>query len=234
MLHIAATNYKTFRLAGISEAAVRELLKDLVVDNNTTISYHNLPGEIQIKIMSGDTTGNLENISANVKNRLKDYVFSSDGEIIEDLVGELLKQKGLTIALAESLTGGLIAARLTEVPGSSQYIKGGIVAYSNELKEKLLGVPPDILEKHGAVSRETASAMAYGIRNRASSDIGLAVTGIAGPGGDTPDKPLGLVYIALSAASGILCDRYIFPGNRTGVRQGTVNVALSTVRRFLT
>lgn len=237
MLKNSAVNYKVLKLAGISESAACDLLKDLAVEDKATISYLAGPGEIKVSITVPDNSAKsldkLEAISAGVKARLNDYIFSFDGEVIEDLVGRLLRQKELTLATAESCTGGLIAARLTDLPGSSQYFKGGVVSYSNELKEKFLGVPRQILEKHGAVSRETALAMAEGIRNRASSDIGLSVTGIAGPGGDTPDKPLGLVYIALSAASGIQCGRYIFPGNRAGVRQGTVNVALNTVRRFL-
>lgn len=237
MLRAAAKNSKVLKLTGISESAARELVKDLVVDDNATISYLTVPGELQVSITLRDDSvilaDKLEDISVKLKDHLKDFIFSCDGEVIEELVSGLLRQKGLTIALAESCTGGLIAARLTDLPGSSQYFKGGVVAYSNELKEKFLGVPPEILEKHGAVSRETALAMAEGIRSRASSDIGLSVTGIAGPGGDTPDKPLGLVYIALSATSGTLCNRYIFPGNRASVRQGTVNAALNTVRRFL-
>lgn len=237
MLKNSTVSYKVLKLAGISESAARELLKDLAVEDKATISYLAGPGEIKVSITVPDNSATsidkLEAISAGVKARLNDYIFSFDGEVIEDLVGRLLRQKELTLATAESCTGGLIAARLTDLPGSSQYFKGGVVSYSNELKEKFLGVPRQILETHGAVSRETALAMAEGIRNRASSDIGLSVTGIAGPGGDTPDKPLGLVYIALSAASGIQCGRYIFPGNRAGVRQGTVNVALNTVRRFL-
>jgi nicotinamide-nucleotide amidase len=228
-------NNKVFRLAGISESAARDLVNSLIVEDNITISYLTIPGEIQVSITVRDNSvkNSLEIISDKVKSVLNDYIFSYDGEVIEELVGRLLKLKGLTIALAESLTGGLIAARLTEVPGSSQYLKGGVVSYTNEIKEKFLGVPSQILEMYGAVSKETATAMAEGIRKKASSDIGLAVTGIAGPGGDTPDKPLGLVYIALSAASGVQCERFVFPGDRTGVRQGTVNMALNTIRRFL-
>jgi len=233
----AATRSRVFKLAGISETAVQELIKDLAVEDSASIGYLTVPGEIQVKITvqhdSASLDSKLEAIAAKVQARLEEYIFSCDGEVIEDLVGALLRQRGLTIALAESCTGGLISARLTDLPGSSVYFKGGVVAYSNELKQSFLGVPPEVLEKHSAVSRETALAMAGGIRNRASSDIGLSVTGIAGPDGGAPDKPLGLVYIGLSAASGDLCGRYVFPGNRAGVRRGTVNAALNTVRRFL-
>lgn len=229
---------RVFKLAGISESAARDLVKDLTIGENADIDYLAGPGEIQVGISMRDTGADtagkiLETISEKVNDRLKDYVFASDDEVLEDIVGSLLRQKGLTIATAESLTGGLIAARLANTPGSSEYLKGGVVAYTNELKKKFLGVPPDILDLYTAVSRETALAMAEGIRTRASSDIGLSVTGIAGPGGDTPDKPLGLVYIGLSSASGTLYARYVLPGNRAGVRQGTVNTALNMVKRFL-
>lgn len=231
------TGQKVLRVAGISETAARKLVEGLNLKDNVTINFLAIPGEIKVSITvqgdSAESAGKLETVSAGVEARLKDYIFSYDNEVIEDLVGKLLRKKNLTIALAESLTGGLIASRLTEVQGSSQYVKGGVVAYTNEIKEKFLGVPFEILNTHGAVSKETAIAMAEGIRSRASSDIGLAVTGIAGPGGDTPDKPLGLVYIALSSTRGSLCNRYIFPGNRTGVRQGTVNMALNMVKRYL-
>lgn len=232
------TKYRVFKLAGISESAAQELVEDLAAEEKASIGCLAGPGEVRVTITVQADSANLadkllEAISSKLKVRLRDYIFGCDDEVIEDLVGRVLKQRGLTITLAESCTGGLIAARLTDLPGSSEYFKGGVVAYSNELKEIFLGVPPDILKIHGAVSRETASAMAEGIRNRTSSDIGLAVTGIAGPGGDTSDKPIGLVYIALSAASGVLCSQHIFPGNRLSVRQGTSNVALNTVRRFL-
>jgi nicotinamide-nucleotide amidase len=233
-----ATRNRVLKLAWISESALRELVSGMAVGENASIDCLAAPGEIQIRLTvcagSAEIADKLlATISEKINDRLREYIFCCDGEVIEDLLGMLLRQKGLTIALAESCTGGLIAARLTNTPGSSEYFKGGVVSYTNELKENFLGVPPDVLEEYGAVSGQTASAMAEGIRNRASSDIGLSVTGIAGPGGDTPDKPLGLVYIGLSTASGVLCRRYIFPGNRTGVRQGAVNMALNIVRRFL-
>ncbi len=136
---------------------------------------------------------------------------------MEDLAksaGELLKEMSLTLSLAESCTGGLIAHRITNIPGSSNYFLGGVVAYSNEVKEKILGVPHEILLQYGAVSEETARAMAEGARRLLGSDLALAVTGIAGPTGGTPEKPVGLVYIALAAEEEVWCERHIWNGDR--------------------
>jgi len=128
--------------------------------------------------------------------------------------GELLKQMGLTLSLAESCTGGLIAHRITNIPGSSNYFLGGVVAYSNEAKEKIVGVPHETLLRYGAVSEESARAMAEGARRLLASDLALAVTGIAGPTGGTPEKPVGLVYIALAAEEEMRCERHIWSGDR--------------------
>ena len=148
------------------------------------------------------------------------------------VVGKLLKESGLSIAV-RSPARAVSAARLTDVPGSSEYFTGGVVAYSNALKKSLLGVPPSILNQYGAVSEETAVAMARGIRELTCSHLGLAVTGIAGPGGGTPAKPKGLVYISLAYGDGIICREYHFPGERAAVRQSTVDTALSLVKQFL-
>lgn len=154
-------------------------------------------------------------------------------EVIEHVVGKLLLQKGMFLSVAESCTGGLIGARLTEVPGSSEYLKGGVIAYCNELKKSILGVAPELLDQYGAVSKQTAVAMAEGVRQLTSTDLGLAVTGVAGPGGGTPTKPRGLVYIALATSEGTFCQKFQFPGERFEVREGTVNAALDMVRHYL-
>jgi nicotinamide-nucleotide amidase len=149
------------------------------------------------------------------------------------VVGRLLKESGLSIGVAESCTGGLIAARLTDIPGSSEYFPGGVVAYSNALKKSLLGVPPSILNLYGAGREETAVAMARGVRELTGSHLGLAVTGIAGPDGGTAAKPKGLVYISLAHGDGLICREYRFPGERATVRQSTVDAALNMVKQFL-
>jgi nicotinamide-nucleotide amidase len=150
-------------------------------------------------------------------------------------VGLLLSQRGLTLALAESCTGGLIAHHVTNVPGSSAYFLGGVVSYANSIKEEILGVPPATLEERGAVSEETASAMARGARELFRSDIAVSVTGIAGPTGGTESKPVGLVYIALDAAGFHTCEEHIWPGaSRIDTKRRSAQASLQLLVRYLT
>ena len=148
-------------------------------------------------------------------------------------LGELLRTAGLTVAVAESCTGGLLGSRITEAPGSSDYFLGGVIVYSNEVKEKLLQISPRLLNEVGAVSTEVAVAMAEGVRQLLGADIGIAITGIAGPAGAAPGKPVGLVYVALSAADGRWCDRHLFPEDRAGNRTRSVEAALRMVCRYM-
>jgi nicotinamide-nucleotide amidase len=152
---------------------------------------------------------------------------------MEATVGELLKQRGLTLALAESCTGGLVGHRITNVPGSSAYLRGGVVAYNNALKAGMLGVTPGTLRSHGAVSEQTAREMALGARAYLDADIGLAITGIAGPDGGTPEKPVGTVCFALAAYDRLSSRRYQLWGNREWVKLLSSQVALDWVRRYL-
>ena len=168
-----------------------------------------------------------------VRERLGDAIFSEGHETIEQAVAGLFARRGLTMALAESCTGGLIAKRLTDVPGSSAFFLEGAVTYSNAAKMRLLGVPQDILEARGAVSSECAAAMAAGARVAAGSDLGLAVTGIAGPDGGTDDKPVGTVFISLAAPDGAWTKRFLFGGNREDIRTLTAWTALDWLRRYL-
>lgn len=154
-------------------------------------------------------------------------------ESLEELIGKLLTEKKLTLALGESCTGGLVAHRLTNVPGSSNYVLGGIIAYSNEAKERLLGVRHTTLEEHGAVSGETAIEMARGARAALGADVGLSVTGIAGPGGGTPEKPVGLVYVALSAGDWEQVERLAWSGSREENKAQSAEAALVMLRDYL-
>jgi nicotinamide-nucleotide amidase len=231
--------YKVLRLTGISESAVQEQIGELGGQGNPGIGYMAKPGEIQVRIAASsgsikETDKMVDELADKIKKRLKDYIFGFDDQVLEEEVGNLLKDAGLSIGVAESCTGGLITARLTEIPGSSKYLKGGIVAYSNEIKNKSLGVAYGILERYGAVSKQTAMAMAEGIRKAVGSDIGLAVTGIAGPGGALPGKPRGLVYVSLSDSKMTFYRKYCFPGDRSAVRQGAVNAAMNMVNIHLT
>ena len=155
---------------------------------------------------------------------------------MEDLAkraGELLKRMGLTLSLAESCTGGLIAHRITNISGSSNYFLGGVVAYSNEAKEKILGLPHETMLRYGAVSEESARAMAEGARRLLASDLALAVTGIAGPTGGTPEKPVGLVYIALAAEEEVRCERHIWSGDRLQNKAQSAEAALEMLIAYL-
>jgi PncC family amidohydrolase len=152
---------------------------------------------------------------------------------LEVLIGQILTQRGLTLAAAESCTGGLVSHRLTDVPGASVYFLGSIVAYANQAKMDLLGVKESTLASHGAVSEETVLEMASGVRKALHADIGVATSGIAGPGGATPSKPVGLVWIALSAADASVARRAIFPGDRLAVKEQSAQAALQMVADYL-
>ncbi len=234
----AVTRYRVVKVTGISESAVQDLVKDLGGQGNPSITYLAKPGQVQVRVTAQAPSADqaekmVEELSEKVRLRLDQYIFSCDDQAVEYVVGKQLLKKGMSLAVAESCTGGLITARLTDVPGSSGYFTGGVVAYSNEVKKSLLGVAPEIIDKYGAVSKQTAMAMAEGVRNLIRSNLGLAVTGIAGPDGGTPAKPRGLVYISLASVEGTSYREFRFPGDRLAVRLGTVNAALSMVGYYL-
>ncbi len=161
-------------------------------------------------------------------------VFSSDGRTVDEMVADLLRARGETVALAESCTGGMLSARLTERPGSSDYVLGGVVSYADAVKTSLLGVPPALLAGYGAVSEQVAAAMAEGAREATGADHALSVTGIAGPDGGSPEKPVGLVYLGCSSATGTRVVRGSFPGDRATVREFSVTAALHLLLAALT
>jgi len=154
-------------------------------------------------------------------------------KMLEKEIGELLKKLGLTLAVAESCTGGLLAHRITNIPGSSSYFMGGVVAYSNQVKNALLKVSEETLRTHGAVSRETAIQMAKGVRELLGTDIGIGITGIAGPGGATPTKPVGLVYVALSAPDHEECHQFLWQGHRIQNKRLSTEAALKMLLDYL-
>jgi nicotinamide-nucleotide amidase len=176
----------------------------------------------------------MHGLQEDVRRRLGDWIFAEGNDSMEAVVGRLLLKDGSTVALAESCTGGLITHRLTHIPGSSAYVDRGLVCYSNRAKVDLLGVPEDLIATHGAVSREVAAAMARGIRQRAAVSIGLSVTGIAGPGGATETKPVGLVYVGLDGGEGeVLTKEFRFHGDRVAIQQRSSQAALDLLRRWL-
>jgi nicotinamide-nucleotide amidase len=195
-------------------------------------------GEIQLhfrcrKESQADAEARVEELAGRIEDELGDAIFSRKGESIEQIVSYLLQMRGMTLATAESCTGGLLAERITSLSGSSRYFLGGAVVYSNELKTQFANVPKSLIDKHGAVSREVAAAMAEGIRKRCLSSYGVGITGVAGPTGGTEQKPVGLVYIALAGDEGTQVVKRNFPGDRKRIRTFAAQQALEMVRRAL-
>jgi nicotinamide-nucleotide amidase len=184
------------------------------------------PGEAEV-------VSRLSALSEKIEAELGDAIFSTGGETLEEVVGRYLALRHKTLAVAESCTGGLLGARLTQVAGSSNYFLGGAICYNNELKTRFPGVPPDWIARHGAVSKPVAQAMAVGIRQRTGASVGIGVTGIAGPAGGSKDKPVGLVFIALADERGVQVREFRFPGDRDRVRQLASTAALEMIRRRL-
>ncbi len=152
---------------------------------------------------------------------------------LEALIGEFLRRRGLTLAVAESCTGGLLADRITNIPGASEYFLGGVIAYANAVKRDLLGVPPETLERHGAVSRETVLAMARGVRRLLSADVALSVSGVAGPGGGTAEKPVGTTWIALATPEDARAQRFRWRGDRLANKSASAEAALQMLLEYL-
>lgn len=230
---------RVLRVAGLGESAVDERIAPVYTqykNPQTTILFTNTDIEIHLTAQ-GKTEQEaellLDGLSGQIEERLGDSVFAFRGETMEQVVGLRLAVNGFTVAVAESCTGGLIAHRLTEVPGSSSYFMEGVVTYSNEAKTRLLGVPEELIARHGAVSAEVAEAMAEGVKRRAGVDFGLAVTGVAGPGGGTEAKPVGLVYVALSDDAHTEHRRLMLPGDRHLIRWRSSQAALDLLRRRL-
>ncbi|HWW75015.1 MAG TPA: competence/damage-inducible protein A, partial [Pyrinomonadaceae bacterium] len=209
---------RVLRVAGLGESAVDERIAPVYTqykNPQTTILFTNTDIEIHLTAQAkseAEAELLLDGLAGQIEERLGDAVFAFRGEKMEEVVGLRLAVGGFTLATAESCTGGLVAHRLTEVPGSSNYFTEGVVTYSNEAKTRLLGVPAELIEAHGAVSAEVAEAMAVGVKQRAGTDFGLSVTGIAGPGGGSEEKPVGLVYVALADDAHTEHKRLMLPG----------------------
>lgn len=232
---------RVLKVTGRSESQVEEIanpiysrLGDERVRVETTILA--TPGQIELHLESAGREHAaidrvLDDGVARLAAALGDPVFSTDGRPMEAVVGDALRDRGWRIATAESCTGGMLAGRLTDVPGSSDYVVGGIIAYSNSVKVRDLGVPAELIEAHGAVSEQVALAMAAHVRERLDADVGVAVTGIAGPGGGSPAKPVGTVWVAVATASDTIARPFQFPGDRDAIRRHATAAALDMVRR---
>ena len=226
---------RTLRLYGVSESAVASALHEAGGDGDgvdVTICAHDFEIHVDALVAPGAEARADELMDA-LRARLGRYVFADDERPVEEIVLELCRALGLTLATAESCTGGLVAERLTSVPGASDVFLGGIVAYANSVKERELGVPADIVADYGAVSAEAARAMAAGVRTRLGADVGLAVTGIAGPEGGTPDKPVGLVHVHVETPSESRGIDFSYPADRESIRRRAAVAVLHLARRLL-
>ncbi len=229
---------RELRVAGMGESDVDQRIAPIYTrheDVQTTILT--APGEIQIhlRIWSSDTAAaerQLQGIQESIVLALGEAVFTTAGESMEEVVARELTMRQATIATAESCTGGLLAERLTRISGSSAYFLGGVVSYSNTLKSAWVDVPAEIIESRGAVSSEVAVALADGIRRRTGATLGVGITGVAGPTGGTPEKPVGTVHVAIADASGSKERGVHYPGERDRIRWQASQTALDLVRRY--
>ncbi len=234
--HIAM---RTLKMAMIPESQVDARVSPIYktyTDVETTILAGG--GEIQLhlrcrKDFQAEAEARVEELAEKIEDEMGDAIFSRKGETIEQIVSYLLQMRNMTLATAESCTGGLLAERITSLSGSSRYFLGGAVVYSNELKTQFANVPKALIDKHGAVSREVAVALAEGIRKRCLSSYGVGITGVAGPTGGTEQKPVGLLYIAVAGEEGTQVVERNFPGDRKRIRQFATQQALEMIRRAL-
>jgi nicotinamide-nucleotide amidase len=236
LAHARRPELRVLRFFGASESAVAKALADAGGDGDgieATICARDFEIHLDLFVDPGAETG-ADELSAALVAPLEQYLFSRDERGVEALVLDACRERGLTLATAESCTGGMVAERLTSVPGSSDVFVGAVVAYADDVKARELGVARKLLETHGAVSAEVAAAMAAGARERLGVDVAVAVTGIAGPGGGTDAKPVGLVYLHAEAPGGSRGVDFVFPGDREGIRRRATVTALHELRRLLT
>ncbi|MGE5573138.1 MAG: competence/damage-inducible protein A [Bacteroidota bacterium] len=231
--------WKVLKICGPGEASVEETVRDLLHDRaNPTVAPLVSLGEVMLRITAkaaspGEADALVAPVEAEIRRRLGVDVYGQDDDEIQDAVVRLLSEKGLTCAVAESVTGGLIAHKLTQVPGCSAVLGLAVTSYSNEAKRDMLGVPADALERCGAVSREVAIAMARGALERGRADIAVSTTGVAGPTGGSPEKPVGIVFSGLAWRGGVACARLGFFGTRSEIKERAARRALDLLRRHV-
>jgi len=230
---------RTLKLMGLAESQVNAKVKDLLkLSGDPTVGIYAHVGQVDLKITckgktKKETDKKIKKIENKIGRRFGKYVFGTDNETLEEVVGGLLTKKKKTLAIAESCSGGYISNLITNSPGSSKYFIMGVVAYNNKIKAGLLGIDKEIIKKNGAVSKEVASLMAKNIRQLASSEFGIGVTGIAGPAGGSKNKPIGTVYIAISSAKRTVAKRFFFIGTRQEIKLQTAQQALHLLRLSL-
>ena len=231
---------RTLKTYGLSETAIKRKLKDIQITGSRLEILSHPKGVDLTIVVEGEGEGErilndmVDAVESRLRKHLGEYIFGTKNDKMEQVLEKALVHRGMTLAVAESCTGGLICHWLTNVPGSSECFKQGIIAYSNSAKISLLHLPEETLKKFGAVSRETVEAMAKGVREVSNADIGIATTGIAGPGGGTAKKPVGLVYIGLAEGNKVASEKHRFSGERELIKIQAAQAALDFVRRNLT
>ena len=230
---------RTLRVVGVGESSIQELLQHIFDEqSNPTVAPYAKDGEVHLRITAkcqneSEANSLLQEMETRITNILHENIYGYDEETLEYIVYKLLKKKGMTLSIAESCTGGLISGRLTNVSGVSSVFMNSIVTYSNQAKMKFINVQEKTLHEHGAVSAETAKEMARGIKQVSGTDIGISVTGIAGPEGGTIDKPVGLFYIGIAIGDIVEAHRFCYPGSRERIRGSATIKALDILRRKL-
>jgi nicotinamide-nucleotide amidase len=239
---------RILRTFGIGESSLESELRDIAREDGADLAFRTTFPDNFLRVFArghsiAEADARIEHVAKAIRERLGDLIYAEGDESMAAVVGRLLAERGATVAVAESCTGGLIAELITAVPGSSQWFQGGVVAYANSAKQALLDVPEAMLVEHGAVSEPVARAMAEGARRRFGADVGVATTGISGPDGGTPEKPVGLVHLAISwsasvaarseGTAGTHADHFVFPLDRLRHRILTAQVGLDWIRRLL-
>jgi nicotinamide-nucleotide amidase len=239
--HVAGQviRHRTLRTTGIPESFLFQQLGNLdELLEGAKLAFLPAPTGVRLRISvqesdSHTAEGKIQQVEKRIRAKAEKYIYGVENEELEQVIGRMLTEKKLTIAVAESCTGGLITDKITDVPGSSNYFERGVIAYSNQSKTEILKVPKELIEKHGAVSSEVAKAMAAGVRQIADTDIGVSTTGIAGPTGGSPEKPVGLVWIGFSDRNETLAMKFNFGDDRRRVKERAAQAALELVRRRL-
>jgi nicotinamide-nucleotide amidase len=228
-----------FRTAGLPESMLDARIAPIYMKyKNPETTVLSKPGQVEVRLTARGKNREeadllLKDLADQIEHELDDFIFARAEQSMEEIVGMYLVMKSATISTAESCTGGLVAERLTNVPGSSRYFISGVICYSNESKMEFTGIPPLLLEMQGAVSAEVAQGLAEGIRIRAGTTIGIGITGVAGPSGGTAEKPVGTVHIAVSSPAATVHRQFLFPGDRERIRWQASQAALDMVRREL-
>ena len=226
---------KSIRTTGVPESILQEKITDIINANNEKCDIAFLPHRmlgVDIRLTSSDNQL-VEDLINEIVPRIKKYVYGYDNDKLEQVIADLLIKNNLTVSTAESCTSGLLASRLTDVPGSSQYFKGGSVCYSNELKINDMGIDKDLIERYGAVSEEVAKSLAKNIAQKNNTDLGIGITGIAGPDGGTEKKPVGLVFVGIFYKNNLYIKKYNLTPDRITNRELTVTLCLNEIRKIL-